>query len=132
MSRREAERVASSSDSLNTPALKRHRDPVRQAPEDDCAEEAAEIKALRTEVNDLHRALESHPAIDQARGMLMSLGPCTADEAWGILVEVSQNSNTKLRAVAEELIATTEGEPLPSAIRAALAEALRKRHEAAG
>ncbi|GAA1937582.1 hypothetical protein GCM10009837_74800 [Streptomyces durmitorensis] len=124
--------MASSSDSLNTPALSPHRALGQQAPDDNCAEEVAEIKALRTEVNDLHRALESHPAIDQARGMLMSLGPCTADEAWGILVEVSQNSNTKLRAVAEELIATTEGEPLPGAIRAALAEALRKRQEAAG
>ncbi|MFC8127005.1 ANTAR domain-containing protein [Streptomyces sp. NPDC057302] len=134
MSRREAERVASSSDSLNTPALNPPCDrvPEPQAPDADCADEAAEIKALRTEVNDLHRAMESHPSIDQARGMLMSLGPCTADEAWGILVEVSQNSNTKLRAVADELIATTEGEPLPGAIRTALGEALRKRQEAAG
>ncbi|MWA15908.1 ANTAR domain-containing protein [Streptomyces sp. BA2] len=76
--------------------------------------------------------MESHPSIDQARGMLMTLGPCTADEAWEILVEVSQHSNTKLRAVAEELIATTEGEPLPTPVRVALGEALRRRRAATG
>lgn len=124
--------MASSPDSLNTAALKSRCEPEQQASNNDCADEVAEIKALRTEVNDLHRAMESHPSIDQARGMLMTLGPCTADEAWEILVEVSQHSNTKLRAVAEELIATTEGEPLPSPVRAALGEALRKRQAATG
>ncbi|MGW5736837.1 MULTISPECIES: ANTAR domain-containing protein [Streptomyces] len=104
-----------------------HTDPDQEVVDDDCADEVSEIRALRTEVNELHRAMESHPSIDQARGMLMTLGPCTADEAWEILVEVSQHSNTKLRAVADELIATTEGEPLPGPIRAALNEALRKR-----
>lgn len=124
--------MASSPDSLNTSAPKPPCDPEQQAPDDECADEVAEIKALRTEVNDLHRALESHPSIDQARGMLMTLGPCTPDEAWEILVEVSQHSNTKLRAVAEELIATTEGEPLPSPVRAALGEALRRRQSGTG
>ncbi|WP_367048176.1 ANTAR domain-containing protein [Streptomyces sp. Je 1-332] len=124
--------MASSPDSPNTSALNPRCGSAPQAPDNDCAEELAEIKALRTEVNDLHRAMESHPCIDQARGMLMTLGPCTADEAWEILVEVSQHSNTKLRAVAEELIATTEGEPLPSPVRAALGEALRKRQAATG
>ncbi|MEV8314869.1 ANTAR domain-containing protein [Streptomyces sp. NPDC059900] len=114
-------------DPVLTPALNQQRDPEPQSAEDECADEVAEIRALRTEVNDLHRAMESHPAIDQARGMLMTLGPCTADEAWEVLVEVSQHSNTKLRAVAEELIATTEGEPLPGEIRAALSAALEKR-----
>ncbi|MFE6165683.1 ANTAR domain-containing protein [Streptomyces sp. NPDC056486] len=119
--------MASSSESLNTTALNPHQNTDQQTSDGDCADEAAEIKALRTEVNDLHRAMESHPSIDQARGMLMSLGPCTADEAWEILVEVSQHSNTKLRAVAEELIATTEGEPLPDPVRVALSKALAKR-----
>ncbi|MEV2256042.1 ANTAR domain-containing protein [Streptomyces sp. NPDC050147] len=124
--------MASSPDPLNTSEPNPRCDPGQQAPDDGCAEEIAEIKALRTEVNHLHRALESHPSIDQARGMLMTLGPCTPDEAWEILVEVSQHSNTKLRAVAEELIATTEGEPLPGPVRAALGEALRRRQSATG
>ena len=119
--------MASSSDSLNTPAPNPPQDAEQQASDVECADEVAEIKALRTEVNDLHRAMESHPSIDQARGMLMTLGPCTADEAWEVLVEVSQDSNTKLRSVAEELIATTEGEPLPTPVRAALSKALAKR-----
>ncbi|MFH8609990.1 ANTAR domain-containing protein [Streptomyces sp. NPDC018029] len=117
----------SSPDSRNTSAPNPRRDTEPQDSGDDCADEVAEIKALRTEVNELHRAMESHPSIDQARGMLMTLGPHTADEAWEILVEVSQRSNTKLRAVAEELIATTEGEPLPTPVRKALGDALRKR-----
>ncbi|MEU6676238.1 ANTAR domain-containing protein [Streptomyces sp. NPDC046925] len=115
-------------DPVHNLVLNQQQNPDPQsAEEEDCADEAAEIRALRTEVNDLHRAMESHPAIDQARGMLMTLGPCTAEEAWDVLVEVSQHSNTKLRAVAEELIATTEGEPLPGEIRAALSKALEKR-----
>lgn len=124
--------MASSPDSLNTSALNPRCDPGQQTSNDECADEVAEIKTLRTEVNDLHRAMESHPSIDQARGMLMTLGPCTADEAWEILVEVSQHSNTKLRSVADELIATTEGEPLPSPVRAALGVALSKRQSATG
>lgn len=121
----------SSPDSRSTSALNPRCDTEPQDSGDECADEVAEIKALRTEVNELHRAMESHPSIDQARGMLMTLGPYTADEAWEILVEVSQHSNTKLRAVAEELIATTEGEPLPTPVRKALGEALRKRQATA-
>lgn len=37
--------------------------------------------------------------IDEARGMVMAMGPCTAQEAWGVLVEVSQHTNVKLRVV---------------------------------
>lgn len=121
-----------SSDPLNTPEPSPHREAEQRSREDERADDVAEIRALRTEVNDLHIAMESHPSIDQARGMLMLLGPCTAEEAWEVLVEVSQRSNTKLRAVAEELIATTEGEPLISPVREALAESLRRRSTGTG
>jgi hypothetical protein len=73
------------------------------------AEQQQEEERLRAEVTDLRRAMESHPVIDRARGMLMALGPCTADEAWEVLVEVSQHTNIKLRQVAAELAATPEG-----------------------
>ncbi|MFF3518708.1 ANTAR domain-containing protein [Streptomyces sp. NPDC002573] len=35
---------------------------------------------------------------------------CTADEAWEILLEVSQNSNVKLRTVADEVAAAVSGQ----------------------
>ncbi|GAA2614655.1 ANTAR domain-containing protein [Streptomyces axinellae] len=91
-----------------------------------------ELDALRSEVADLRHALESHPVIDRARGMLMALGPCTADEAWEVLVEVSQHTNTKLRQIAAELAATPEGEELPAQVRDAMAAALRRRRTGLG
>jgi hypothetical protein len=90
-------------------------------------EDAGEIDRLRTEIAQLRRALESHPVIDQARGMVMVLGPCTVAGAWEVLVEVSQRTNVKLRAVAEHLVATTGGRTLPPPLRHALDEALRAR-----
>lgn len=124
--------MKSASDPLNTPEPDPHPDAEQRLPDDGRSDDIAEIKALRIEVNELHGAMESHPSIDQARGMLMSLGPCTAEEAWKILVEVSQHSNTKLRVVAEELVATTEGEPLVSPVREAFNEALRRRGTGTG
>ncbi|MDJ1131540.1 ANTAR domain-containing protein [Streptomyces iconiensis] len=87
----------------------------------------AEVDRLRAEVTDLRRAMETHPVIDQARGMVMALGPCTADEAWEVLVEVSQSTNVKLREVAADLVATPEGEELPAPIRRAMATSLKRR-----
>ncbi|MCF6525238.1 ANTAR domain-containing protein [Streptomyces sp. JJ36] len=87
----------------------------------------AEIAALRTEVAQLRKALESRPVIDQARGMIMMMGRCPPDVAWQILVEVSQHTNTKLREVAHALVATTEGTVrLPQPLGRALAAALRR------
>jgi hypothetical protein len=51
--------------------------------------------------------------IDQALGMIMAMAPCSRDDAWAFLGRVSQHSNTKLRAVREALVATTDGTPLP-------------------
>lgn len=58
----------------------------------------------------LEKALESRGVIDQAKGILMGARRCTADEAFALLVEISQNSNRKLRDVAQELVnSATEG-----------------------
>lgn len=90
------------------------------------AEKPAEVDRLRDEVHHLHRALESHPAIDQARGMVMALGPLNPSQAWDVLVETSQRTNIKLRDIAEHLVATTDGESLPPLIQEALSSALRR------
>ncbi|WP_258021544.1 ANTAR domain-containing protein [Streptomyces anatolicus] len=47
----------------------------------------AEVLELRAENEQLHRALSSRAVIDQARGMLMALAPCSSERAWGLLVD---------------------------------------------
>ncbi|MGC9500910.1 ANTAR domain-containing protein [Streptomyces sp. WG7] len=91
-------------------------------------ERPTELQQLREEVAQLREALTYRPVIDQARGMIMALGHCTPGEAWEVLVTVSQHNNVKLRAVAEQLVATTAGHPLPPPIRRALRQLLRGRH----
>ncbi|QKV81622.1 ANTAR domain-containing protein [Amycolatopsis sp. Hca4] len=53
----------------------------------------------------LREALSSRPVIEQAKGMVMLLRGCTAAEAFGVLVTVSQLSNVKLRDVAAVVVA---------------------------
>ncbi|MEV6551770.1 ANTAR domain-containing protein [Streptomyces sp. NPDC051597] len=86
----------------------------------------SEILELRSENAELSRALSSRAVIDQALGMVMALGPCSSARAWGLLVEVSQHCNVKLRDVAAALVATTEDEPLPGQIRRELSRALSR------
>ncbi|WP_086167415.1 ANTAR domain-containing protein [Streptomyces pharetrae] len=63
---------------------------------------------LCREVEQLRRAMATRPVIDQARGILMATHACTSHEAWEILREASQLSNTKLRTVAASVTASAE------------------------
>ncbi|WP_181766071.1 ANTAR domain-containing protein [Streptomyces albidus (ex Kaewkla and Franco 2022)] len=76
------------------------------------------------ELEQLRRAMETRPVIDQAHGVLMAAYRCAPSAAWDALVAVSQNTNVKLHKVAAALVESTQGEPLPepfsSALRAAL------------
>ncbi|GAA2280059.1 hypothetical protein GCM10010415_55790 [Streptomyces atrovirens] len=87
------------------------------------------LHLLQEEVEQLRQAIASRPVIDQARGILMATYGCTSDEAWHILREASQLSNTKLRTVAEALTAGAEAEGAapPEEVRAALSRALARR-----
>ncbi|MER7404915.1 ANTAR domain-containing protein [Streptomyces sp. NPDC000070] len=58
--------------------------------------------------------------IDQAMGVVVALGGITPDEAWDLLREVSTNTNTKLRMVAESLVGRPVGRTLPDDVRKAL------------
>ncbi|MEV5815557.1 ANTAR domain-containing protein [Streptomyces mutabilis] len=89
---------------------------------------AEQLHVLQEEVDQLRRAIASRPVIDQARGVLMALHACTSDEAWHILREASQLSNTKLRTVAAAVTAGAEsdGPPPPPEVRAALRAALAR------
>ncbi|MFD3502615.1 ANTAR domain-containing protein [Streptomyces sp. NPDC058676] len=91
-------------------------------------ERAERLKQLQEEVDQLRQAIVSRPVIDQARGILMATHACTSDEAWTILREASQLSNTKLRTVAEAVTASTgtDGPPPPKDVRAALRTAVAR------
>ncbi|MDH6214627.1 ANTAR domain-containing protein [Streptomyces pseudovenezuelae] len=90
----------------------------------------AEVVELRARNEELERAMATRPAIDQARGMVMALAPCSSERAWDVLVDVSQHCNLKLRDVAAALVATTTDETLPEPIRQELRRALRRLHAA--
>ena len=52
----------------------------------------------------LQEALPARAVIEQAKGILMGQRRCDADEAFSILVDLSQRSNRKLRDVAAALV----------------------------
>jgi signal transduction protein with GAF and PtsI domain len=56
---------------------------------------------------DMATAIESWATIEQAKGILMGLHPCSEDEALQILVKTAQRQSRKLPEVAEELVART-------------------------
>ncbi|WP_329362132.1 ANTAR domain-containing protein [Streptomyces sp. NBC_01483] len=91
---------------------------------------AAEVLELRATNEQLGHALASRAVIDQARGMVMALAPCSTARAWDLLVDVSQHCNVKLRDVAAALVATTTGEALPEQLQRELRRALRRAHAA--
>lgn len=55
----------------------------------------------------LTAAMESRAVIEQAKGIIIATSHCTADEAFQILVDQSQNENRKLREIAAELVTRT-------------------------
>lgn len=60
----------------------------------------------RDTITQLERALTSRAEIDQAKGILMAVHGCSADEAFQRLVQQSQRSNTKVHDVACQLLAS--------------------------
>ncbi|MEV5143829.1 ANTAR domain-containing protein [Streptomyces sp. NPDC052727] len=92
------------------------------------AEQTEQLNLLRLEIGQLRRAMDSRPVIDQARGVLMAAHACTPDQAWEILREASQRSNTKLRHVASAVTASAapDGPAPPEPLRTALAAAVRR------
>jgi GAF domain-containing protein len=58
----------------------------------------------REETRNLRLALDSRAVIDQAKGVLMAIHRCGAEEAFNRLVDQSQRRNVKVRQVAVELL----------------------------
>jgi GAF domain-containing protein len=58
----------------------------------------------RSVAEQLRVAMGSRAGIEQAKGILMGQRRCSAEEAFNILVRLSQDTNRKLRDVAEALV----------------------------
>jgi GAF domain-containing protein len=52
----------------------------------------------------LDQAMQTRSVIEQAKGMLMAVQRCSADEAFELLVKASQRENVKLREIARRLV----------------------------
>jgi len=50
---------------------------------------------------------------------------CPPEEAWRVMVRVSQNSNVKVRSIAETLLESAQGKPFPDDLRPHLAAAVQ-------
>lgn len=66
--------------------------------------------AARHEAHSLRQGLESNREIGKAVGLLMAAHQVTADEAFGILRQTSQDLNVKLASVAAEVVAGQESQ----------------------
>ncbi|MFD5842904.1 ANTAR domain-containing protein [Streptomyces chartreusis] len=84
------------------------------------------VEDLRIEVAQLRRAMQTRPTIDLARGILMASFGLSSEDAWTVLVEASQNTNTKLHTLAGDLVTAVKGAPLPEAVREQLSSAVAK------
>jgi GAF domain-containing protein len=60
-------------------------------------------------VEQLQNAMRSRAVIEQAKGIVMAERRCTAQEAFDVLVHMSQEQNRKLRDVAQTLVDETGG-----------------------
>jgi AmiR/NasT family two-component response regulator len=58
----------------------------------------------------LQTAMASRAVIEQAKGIIMGNRRCTADEAFAVLIRISQDSNRKLRDVAATLVAKAQND----------------------
>jgi len=83
-----------------------------------------EAEELRVEVVQLKRAMLTRPVIDLARGVLMASFGLSPEDAWNVLVDVSQRTNTKLHQLAEELVESVNGPPLSPNLRQQLSAAV--------
>ncbi|MGH3425153.1 MAG: ANTAR domain-containing protein, partial [Nocardioidaceae bacterium] len=69
--------------------------------------------ALLVEVDQLGEALVSRADIDQAKGIVMAERRCTPEQAFDVLVRMSQDTNVKVRDVATAIVYRT-GHPVSS------------------
>ncbi|MEU0114092.1 ANTAR domain-containing protein [Streptomyces bobili] len=101
-----------------------HRDGTGPSPEPPA--DGGREKDLRVEVVQLRRAMQTRPVIDLARGILMASFALSAQDAWRVLVDASQHTNTKLHHLAHDLVGAVEGDPPPEAVQEQVAAAVAR------
>jgi GAF domain-containing protein len=69
---------------------------------------------VRAAANQLEEGLKSSRTIGLAMGILVERENCTEDEAFDMLRVISQNTNIKLRDVAQQLLDATKGQEKPA------------------
>jgi hypothetical protein len=85
---------------------------------------AERTKALEAEVAQLHAAMASRAAIEQAKGILMLLTSCSEQVAFDLLAHISSHTHRKVRDVATVITASAAGQNrLPDDIRAIIRDA---------
>jgi len=89
--------------------------PLFYTPEAALEPELTELQHLRREVDQRRQQLAGQPAIEQAKGILMHNFGLTPDEAFALLRRVSQDTNLKVRAIADQLVVALTGHVTPQA-----------------
>ena len=74
---------------------------------------AASFFRHRDLAEQMQQALVSRARIEQAKGILMGARACTDEEAFALLVDLSQSSNRKLRDVADAIVASAREQQPP-------------------
>ncbi|MEW1776070.1 ANTAR domain-containing protein [Streptomyces sp. NPDC086777] len=87
---------------------------------------AVEHERLKAETAQLQQAVTSHAVIDQAIGAVVALGRIPPDQAWRVLRDLSQRTNTKLRTLAAQVLGYAQGESVPDFDPAALRRAIHR------
>jgi ANTAR domain len=62
----------------------------------------------------MRRAMETRAVIEQAKGILMAIYRVSPEQAFGVLRWRSQETNTKLRSLAKQLITEISTQPAAS------------------
>ena len=76
--------------------------------------------AAVSEARNLHEALKTRAVIEQAKGILMGLRHCSAEQAFSLLTQASQRQNRKLHDIAAEVVEHARGShaaPAPADLR---------------
>jgi hypothetical protein len=83
-----------------------------------------QVRSLETEVEQLHSAMASRAAIEQAKGILMLLMGCGDQVAFDLLAHISSHTHRKVRDVAVSIIESASGRSaLPDDVREILHDA---------
>jgi hypothetical protein len=88
------------------------------------ASPADRVAALELEVEQLHAAMASRAAIEQAKGILMLLTSCSDKVAFDLLAHISSHTHRKVRDVAQAIVESAAGHArLPDDVRSILRDA---------